>query len=75
MWGVGRGLRNGVLALLGLLLAMLLVLVSLLIGRAYEWHRRYEPRPLPRDLEAVMDLEDRLIHLILDECLPQAVSV
>ena len=50
MWGVGRGLRNGVLALLGLLLAMLLVLVSLLIGRAYEWHRRYEPRPLPRDL-------------------------
>lgn len=26
-------------------------------------------------LEAVMDLEDRLIHPILDECLPQAVSV
>ena len=26
-------------------------------------------------LEAVMDLEDRVFHPILDECLPQAVSV
>ncbi|WP_267435449.1 energy transducer TonB [Sphingomonas sp. GM_Shp_1] len=29
---------------------MLLVMVSLLIERAYEWRRRYEPRALPRDL-------------------------
>ena len=28
-----------------------------------------------RWLEAVMDLEDRVFHPILDECLPQAVSV
>jgi hypothetical protein len=26
-------------------------------------------------LEAVMDLEDRVFHPILDECFPQAVSV
>ena len=50
MWGAGRGLRNGVLALIGLFLAMLLVLMSLLIDRAYEWRRRYEPRALPREL-------------------------
>jgi hypothetical protein len=35
------------------------------------WHEGQ----LRADLEAVMDLEDRVFHPILDECLPQAVFV
>ena len=52
MWGTGQGLRNGVLTLVGVLIALLLVLVSLLIDRAYEWRTRGEPGRLPRDLPA-----------------------
>ncbi|CAM3176046.1 MULTISPECIES: energy transducer TonB [Sphingomonas] len=50
MRGDERGLRNGVLAMVGLLLVLLLILVSLLIARAYDWHYRHVPRTLARDL-------------------------
>lgn len=54
MWGAGRGLQNLVLALVAALIALFLILCTVLIDRAYEWHMRDEPRPLPRDLPAVV---------------------
>ena len=51
--------------------------------RVYERMSAFKPCVRARErpqaghvrLEAVMDLEDRVFHPILDECLPQAVSV
>jgi TonB family protein len=50
MWGDDQGLRNGVLAMVGLLAALLLILLSLLIERTYDGRHRDVPRALPRDL-------------------------
>ncbi|MDR6115508.1 MULTISPECIES: energy transducer TonB [unclassified Sphingomonas] len=50
MWGAGRGLRNGVLALVGVLAIVLFVLTSFSIEWAYERSRQGGLGSLPRDL-------------------------